>query len=472
MMRFFGFLTSAGLLNSLIAAFLFLHLPASHAPTLTSLMVRACVFVLIGALAGAAGSWLYWRSSALPFSADPPIPFRLFALTCGAGWVWVPAIVLLSREDSPITGPIAVAAAALLAVALRKAIPSAVALHPPVSVLQPKDRELFAATLSHPRRDPYGPILALCIYMAAYDLYNGWILDASAMFALCAFIFAWKLTLEPEPASSAAHHNSRQTGRAARRLAWTALPAILVTLFALLYGIEHRNRVESGVLANANGVPPGDDAGRKSGPVETGSASTLSGYQSIILWPVAEEKQIVPPLPRQSALLAPGTTQPLIIRFDGPYWYFQPPRKAPSPDALQAHGTPLAHDIQSNNYLPLVMEAHQSLGSSIPLARCREIELSVLNSDNRPGSINIAVLLADSSSPSNQLYLGQRPVLSSLPEHLAPKSSPAGETLRFPISLPAKIRQFDSITVMFLPNDANYDQGPKVAIQQFQLMPR
>jgi hypothetical protein len=135
-------------------------------------------------------------------------------------------------------------------------------------------------------------------------------------------------------------------------------------------------------------------------------------------------------------------------------------------------GTPLIHDFQTNNFVRLIMDAHQTLGASIPLARCREIQVDILNRDNRPGAINLAVLLSDSTQPANQLYLGQQPVVSSQPGNFAVKSSPAGETLRFPIPTPAKIRKFDEITVMFLPDDANYDSGSKVAIDQFQLIPR
>jgi hypothetical protein len=470
MMRFFGFLAGAGLLNALIAAFLFLRLPDSHAPTLTSLFLRAFIFVACGALAGSVGIWFYWRHSGSPFSTDPPVPLSLFVLCCAAGWVWVPAFVLLSREDSPLTAPIAILAAALLATALRKAIPPGSVLYPEEHPAPPEDHELFAATLRRPRREAYGYIVALCIYLAGYYYASGWIIDGSSMLAGSAFIFAWKLTLEPTQKPD----NRKQNARAARRLAYAVLPAILVTCFALLYGVEHRNRAESdAALASTNSPSQGDDASQKPETASKDSATGISGYESIILWPVEQKKQILPPLPAQSPLLAPGTTKPLIIKFDGPYYYFQPPHKGPSPTARQAHGTPLAIDFQANNFTPLIMEAHQTLGQSIPLARCREIQLGILNSDNRPGVINIAVLLTDSSSPSKpQLYLGQQPVVSSQPGQFDAKSSPAEETLRFPIPSPAKIRKFDEITVMFFPDSANYDIGPKVAIDQFQLIPR
>jgi len=469
MMRFFGFLTAAGLLNALIAAFLLFRLPDAHHPTITSLCIRASIFVVSVVLAGSAGIWFYWRNSGSSFTTDPPLPITLFVLCCGIGWVWVPAFVLLSREDSPLTGPIAVLAAALLGTALRTTIPPSTLLYPDADSAPPDDNELFAATLRRPRREAYGYIVALCIYLAGYYYANGWIIDGSSILGISAFIFAWKLTLEPEQKLD----NRKQTARAARRLAWAIIPAILVTLFALLYGIGHRNQLAAdAALASTNPQPQGDAANPTTDSAAQNSATGISGYHSIILYPVPQKNQIVPPLPPQTSFLAPGTTKPLIIKFDGPYYYFQPPHKGPSPTAFKVQGTPLLHDFQANNFIPLIMEAHQALGAPIPLARCREIQVGILNADNRSGTINLAVLLTDSSSPENQLYLGSQPVATSQPERFSFKSAPAGETLSFPVPTPAKIRKFDEITIMFLPDSANYDTGPKIAIQQFQLIPR
>jgi hypothetical protein len=468
--RYFAFLVGAGLLNSLIAAFLFLHLPDAHFPTITSLVLRASVFVIVGALAGTLGSWYYWRRPASPFLWNPPIPFHVFALTAAAGWVWVPAVVLLSREDSPVTCPVAVLAAAILAHALRTSTPAAVFLQPsdPLEAYAHAP-ELFAATLRTPPRQFSGYILALCIYLASYDLIYSWTLDAAAMLAVCAFVFLWQLTLAP----TGPVDTHRQTIRAARRLALVLLPAILVTLFSLLYGVEHRNRVEAeaaAAAASAQGRNP--DTTRPAEPGQPASSTGLSGYQSIILWPVPPKKEILPPLPPQTNFLAPGTTKPLIIKFDGAYWYFQPPNHRPSTNAFQVRGTPLTHDFQTNNFVRLIMEAHQTLGASIPLDRCREIQVGILNRDNRPGAINLAILLSDSAQPGNQLYLGQQIIASSLPGSFAQKSAPVSETLKFQIPTPAKLRKFDEITVMFLPDESNYDTGSKVAIDQFQLIPR
>ena len=467
--RFFALLVTAGLLNTLIAAYLFVQLPADHYPSLISLMVRAGLYVVFGALAGTAGAWFYWRRPTSPFRDNPPIPFRLFALSSTAGWVWIPAVILLSREDSPYTTPAALLAAGVLALGLRKVIP----LHeqpgrPHPWAHQAAPPTLFAATLYTPRRQVYGYVLALAIYCAGYELVNDWILDASALLGVCAFVMVWMLSLAPAESPDRA----RQYHRAGWRLALVLIPAFLVTLFSLLSGIGHRNRVEAAAVAGDGTGAHAASHGRSDRAEAAETATSASGYHSIILWPVPQKQEILPPLPRPSPLLAPGTTKPLIIRFTGPYWYFQPPAKGPGAAAIQAKGSPLEHDIQSNNFIPLTMEAHQTLGQSIPLARCREIQVGILNSDNQRGSVNLAVLLSDSASPANQLYLGQQAVASTQPENFAEKSRPLAETLHFVIPASAKLRRFDEITVMFLPDDADYDRGPKIALEEFQLVPR
>jgi len=151
--------------------------------------------------------------------------------------------------------------------------------------------------------------------------------------------------------------------------------------------------------------------------------------------------------------------------------------------AYEAHGSPLSAGIRSINNLPLVMDAHQPLGASIPLARCREIEVEIENRDDRDGSIQMAVLLADSSDPGkSELYLGQQPILSTQAEPVSIDSEPAlkpvsgptsaFETLQFAIPPDAKIRKFDEITVMLLSDGARALAGPKIAIRQFQIFPR
>lgn len=457
----------AGLANAAIAAFLLFHLPASREPSLHSLFVRALMFVAGAVLAGMAGARFYWSRSSSPFTTDLRLSFRRFALVNAEAWVWVPAVVLLSREDSPLSAVLSALGAALLANGLRRALPRTIDLqNRQLPAFEFEEHEMFAATLRTPPREAHGYVIAFSLYLSGYLLIEHFALIAGIPLALCAFLIVWKLTFEPAPPTVSASTSTRAT----LRLASVAVAAVLVTLFVLVIGIGHRIRVEAASAARTRGS--GDLTGRnpqKSANVVSG----VSGYESIILWPAPEKKQIVAPLPANISPLATRTTKPLVIRFDGAYWYFQPPNKRPGPNAHEARGSPLAVDIGANNDFPLTMEAVQGLTSAIRTAPYREIQVSIANRDNVRGPIVLYVLLTDTAAPGKpSLSLGGQPVLSSEPGRFSFKSATTEEVLSFAVPGHTTIRKFDEITVFFLPDAAHFEIGPKIAIQQFVFVPR
>jgi len=477
--RFFALMLGAGLVNAMIAAFILCRLPASHAPSLESLLTRAILYVALGAFAGILGTLLYWVSPANPFRTHPPLPFSLFALVCAAGWVWVPAMAIFSDQFSGAAALVAGIGAFILAIGLRQSTFSLLAPAPKtIPAIAHKELELFADPFIQPRSEAHGYIIAISLFAAIAALVSHLNFIAAALLACSTSLFAWNKTF----VSSVEPSNPYR--RSALRLALVAVPAVLVTVWALLDGVAHRNRFEGiADIAAASAPAAQDDSSRDSKPQSARKGG--SGYESLILWPFPEKKPIIPPIPTQPSFLASGTTQPLIIRFDGPYWYLQPPDKRPGPNAHQAHGTPLGAEIRSTNELPLVMDAHQPLAASIPIARCREIEVEIENHDNRPGSIAMAILLSDSSVPGKpDLYLGQQPISPAEPEsksidsalNATPKpainDASSLQTLRFPIPPGSKVRKFNEITVMLLPDTLHSLVGPKIAIRQFQLFPR
>jgi hypothetical protein len=458
--RFFGFLVAAGLMNAMIGGFLLCQLPESHAPSMASLLTRAACYVAVGVVGGVAGTWLYWRSPASPLRESAPLPLTLFALVGAAGWVWVPAMAILSEQISPATPFVAMIGALVLASGLRSTTYYAFA---PVQVAAAPsgmdEGDLFAESLYRPPLEAHGYVIAISLYVAGAALLTHSIYTAAILLALSAALFAWKRTV-PLRRLGRDGHEVRQ---AAMRLACVAVPAVLVTAWALLDGVAHRNQAELATAAYA--------ATRKA--VRHVSAFPADGYESIILWPVPEKKQIFAPIFAPSTLLAPGSRKPLVIRFDGPYLYFQPPEKAPTASAHKANGSPLAVDIEAQNSISLTMEAHQTLGISIPLARCKEIAVEVLNRDNREGIVALGVLLTDSKTRGRPtVYLGQQNVVSSEPKHFTLKSTPVNEVLRFAVPESGKVRRFDEINVMFFPDGANFGKGLKMSVEQFELAPR
>jgi hypothetical protein len=476
---FLVLMVGAGLVNAMIAAFILCRLPASHTPTLESLLARAILYVALGAFAGIFGTYLYWVSPANPFRFDPPLPFPLFALVCTAGWVWVPAMAIFSDQLSGATALVAGIGAFFLAIGLRQSTFSLLAPPTkPILAVTHKEFDLFAEPFIQPPWEAYGYIVAISLFAAFAALATRQNFIAAVLVACSTSLFAWKL------AFLSSFENSRGYRRSALRLTLVTVPAVLVTLWALLDGVAHRNGTEGASDITPLNAPAAEEDSSQQSQSQSARKGG-SGYESLILWPFPEKKLVIPPIPTQPSFLAPGTTQPLIIRFDGPYWYLQPPDKRPGPNAHQAHGTPLGAEIRSTNDLPLVVDAHQPLGASIPVARCREIEVEFENHDNLPGSIAMAVLLSDTSVPGKpELYLGQQPIPPTQAEansdHSASltnstpaiNSTPVIDTLRFPIPPSSKIRKFNEITVMILPDTLHSFVGPKIAIRQFQLFPR
>jgi len=81
------------------------------------------------------------------------------------------------------------------------------------------------------------------------------------------------------------------------------------------------------------------------------------------------------------------------------------------------------------------------------------------------------VLLSDSTSPSKPgLSLGPQPVSGNDPGH--PSFVPSFKTIRFVIPDHPSIRKFDDITVELIPDEEHSQVAPKLAIEQFELLPR
>lgn len=459
--RFLVLMVGAGLVNSLIVAFLLCRLPDEPSLDLSSLFVKALKFVVIGAAGGVIGSWLYWQSPSSPLRQRSPVPFSVFAFTCAAGWMWVPAMILLGEQLSPSAALVAVVGAFMLAVGLRSV--TYFVFVSSEEKVQKVAAGMFAAALDQPPAEPYGYIIALGVFAAGIAIKLRSIYMGALLLAFSAFIFAWKSTI---PRQQALTRNA-QLKSAMSRAAKTAVPAILLTMCALLACMAHRNRGEVAASDDHTATASASPNAKKQ------LASGAGGFQSVVLWPYPAKKEIIPPLLPDDSILAPGSKKPLIIRFDGPYWYLQPPEKKPGREAHVAQGTPINVDIASNNAIELVMDAHQRLSRPIRTARCGEIEVAIENRDNRAGLISVGLLLTDDQlSPKLTLYLGQQTVASTEPERFFVKTTPTYETLRFAIPPHSTLDKFNEITVLFFPDIEHTFVAPKIAVEQFELYPR
>jgi hypothetical protein len=128
------------------------------------------------------------------------------------------------------------------------------------------------------------------------------------------------------------HQKPIEHERAALRLALLILPAVFVTLWAMLDSIDYHHQFASiSTLANT--------MAKKTIKIKSLASVPGYGYESVILLQPAVKKQMIFPFSAPGLLLAPEKSRPLVIRFDSPYWYLQPPDIRPGPMAHKAHGT-------------------------------------------------------------------------------------------------------------------------------------
>jgi hypothetical protein len=288
---------------------------------------------------------------------------------------------------------------------------------------------------------------------------------ATISLAVCGFVSTSHLI------STGGHSKSNKSpAHAFLRFTWVTALAIVITSIALLPRMPNRSASEISLFLGLGGSP------RETSTAKKQSQSPANGlsYQSIILWTVRKEKKTVVPLTLPVSLLPISkSATSMIIPFDGSYWYFKEPNKSPGRVPHLAHGSPLSVDIHSADRRALVMEAHEDIGSSIDLACCREIQVDLKNGNVLAGTIFLALILKDSSSPGEPSeYLGLQAVPSSELAGSSGKPPAADDVLSFRIRAHLRIRKFDQITVAIFPPAAWSTEGTKIAIQQFVLRPR
>ncbi len=468
--RFIVFMLAVGLMNALIAGFIVCRLPDDNSPSLASLLIRAACYVAVGAAGGIVGTCIYWQNPWTATNQQPPIPFPLLALVCVSGWVWIPAILIFGESLSAGAAVVAMIGTYALVAGLRRAayfIPAPAAARP-ASPAYGATR-LFEESLYRPPADLAGYTIALSLYAAGALLVVHSNYSAAGLLAVGAALFAWRRTIPREHSNE----SRKQYRSAATRVAIVVSPAILVTAWALLNGVSYRNRAAAAAagLDSTSLQSAGKFGSRK--PKVASVAYNVGGYESVILWPPPQKKQIVPPISSPFVLFGSNNKRPLIIRFDGPYTYVQPPDKLPGPNAHQAHGTPLEVDIHSANDFPVTMQAHQSLFTAVPAAECRQIDVQIENRDNLAGRVSLALLLTYDNSPhGHTIYLGQQLIPSTDPEHFTYKTTPLRETLHFAVPSSSSGQKFTGITVMLLPDVEHKFIAPRIAIAQFEILPR
>ncbi|MGB6689401.1 MAG: hypothetical protein WBE76_16330 [Terracidiphilus sp.] len=454
----------AGCLAAVLAESLLSFLPVKGIVSAVGLLPSAILYITQAVFAGALGALLFGMP---PESRSWK---RLFAaaLFFGPAWVWVAPAVLLNYHDSGWALIAGAVGAAVLAICMRQFVPPQAGSLSADRPLPPREeRELFSASLQSIPWDWHASAIAVCAF-AAFTVLRAGENSLACVFAVaCAFLFAsqWASAREDRLPPWQANR------RAVRRLLRATVPAVIVTMIILMM-VFHRD-TGGAAYAKINAAAGATPEGATSKTAANSAGFGFDGYESIVLWPEPPKKVIVAPV--DPAYLTPALRikKPLTIRFTGTYWYFQPPATQPGPHPHVARGNPLNLNISSDDFFPLTMEAHQNFGAPIRLSPLREIDVGLANRDNRPGLIAVGVVLTDSASPGKSaLYLGQQPVESSELYRFREKTAPAEETLQFAIPAHAPIRKFDEITLIVFPDTSRMKIGARIAIEEFDFLPR
>ena len=456
----------AGLSAAIVATVLLCRTPQSPISQL-ALVLLAAGYLALAAFSGATGSYVYWIRSRV---RSTPGLTDLLQSTVTA-WVWIPAIVLLSRQDSIWAPAVAAAGAAVLAISLRRTGPTALDQDSAAPIFQPQ-QELFAQSLQRTPAEWYGPIVAVSIYAEVLVLERRWLFPGCVFLALAAFAFAWACT----PASHPDRQGVTRITAATLRQAKSAIPALIITMLAMIIGMRHDIEVWSAGYdfshQHSAGTPQITEKSQANQP-----KGIFGGHFSIILLTTPQRQQIIAPRRQVPLFLGTHLIKPLTIQFDGEYWYFQFPDSRPGTGAYITHGSPLATNIHSATSIPLFMQAHQRLSTPLSLQCCSEVAVEIENRDNHPGTLSLEMILTDSTSPGKpSLSLGQRPIPSSQTNHLTSESASAHEKLRFAIpsqsgAIRKQLRQFDQIDFVVLPDPSRMQSGAKVAIRTVEFIP-
>jgi hypothetical protein len=449
---------AAGFLTASIAALILCQSPQASTPAV-ALVVLAVTYLTVTAASGATGSYVYWvRSRTWPAA-------EMSALLQGtlSGWVWIPAIVLLSRQDSVWAPAVAAAGAVVLAVSLRR---SGSAAFEPVWVEEAGEAaELFARTLEKAPVEWYGPVVAICLFGEAIALARGWLFPACALLAVAGFAFAWARA----GAKRAGTQRIRSITTVALRQSKSAVPALTVTVLAMLIGVRHDMQ--------AWGLGAGIGHGAEAAQTQKSATAVGAGeHLSIVLLTAPQMPQYFAPLARNPLLQGSRLIKPMVIPFDGEYWYFQPPDIEPARGAYRSHASPLTANIHSASASPLLMQAHQHLGAPLPVDCCREVDVQIENRMDGSGALAVGLMLTDSAAPGMpSLLVGEEPVAS---HGIAAAGRPGFERMTLRFRIPAqtgpvreRIKQFDQMDFAIVADPSHVQAGPRMAIRSLELVP-
>jgi hypothetical protein len=423
-------------------------LPKTNSLTWTGVFGYAICYVLIALLAHSITMWAVCRGfrSQLDASAGPLIVSLWMAVA------WLPLLWILVQEHSSWVAGVPPLITAHGVLFLRRWLGSSIEVHEqptPKGLFEIREEPSLVSVVAAPASAAIALQMAILLLVLGHPRLSGLLMAAGTIYP------AWRFPIRMQV-----------TTRARRRgIAIGSFDVLLLTSIALIPFL--RSVLLTGGLGGLFphiAAPPS-----LSMPKGGFELPPLTDYSGIILFvPARPKEKLIPPPHAAPAELLGAHTKPLVIPFDGAYWYFKVPDLRPKADARVVKGDPIKANVHSTDFRPLAMEAHQMLGSSIRLDCCTAMKVSIRNGDNRIGQIDVELILKDKGKSQS---LGTDFLRSSVPTQIPLDRAPVDETLTFQVPASLKGRKFDEIAVVIKASRERSRAGAKLAVQQFVLVP-
>jgi len=472
-----------GLLAAGAVAWFACHLPLLHTVSWGELIVSATACVLEVLLASSVTVWAICALSPRAIALD----MRRFILRASLPALWIAPLALLIRENSPWTIVIMAVLVASVIKSVRLTPDSGLAdvvADVPGKAQEPRvihpNRNPFSLLESPPsfRRQAFGGGCALCAEAGIGAAFAGYSFIAALLVGFASAVWTWSYARIALPAGAQPDFSSRSSSRA---LLMVAL-AIVITAAALLPYLPHSFGVGGfGVSSRHHahqGFPQGEPGGQRNRTktFEASAGPTTEGDSGVVLLPdkLIRTKLVAPaPILANTSLTGHRSASPLVIPFDGVYWFFKAPDVHPPRSSRQAHGSPEMLNIHSTDRRPLFMEAHDHLGTLIDLDCCSGIQIAIRNADPYSETVSLELILINSSLPGKPSQsLGRVTVKSKRTWNLYEEQPFTPDTLNFVVPPRPAIRRFDEVKIVFRMDAFRADDGAKIAIDHLVLVPR
>lgn len=466
------------------------RLPLVHSLSWTALVISSVERALAVFLASSVAAWGSYLILPSTVRLAPP---RLI-LRASLDAVWLAPLALFMRENSAW----AMAMATVLVASVAKSFHLIKEWSAQADGSESLVLSLSRIAFSPPESSPgFWRLLravgaAVCAQTGALAGFADYPFTAAMLVGISSGVWSWSFFTD---ASQDNWQNSRWSQSKSRILLIVAM-AIVFTAGGLTRYLRSTYRIgglgvpsrhhsrHAATRVILRGQPGGEKAsegGERRGQLyqkasESSFPDARDGNSGVILWPKEQmPAKLVAPAPAMGSglLTSSRIAKPLIVPFSGVYWFFKAPDLHPPSTSRQAQGSPELLDIHSTDRRPLSMEAHENFGSLIDLDCCSRMQISIRNADLYSETVSLELILINSSLPGKpSLSLGTVMAKSTPPWKIYEKPSPTAETLNFPIPANLSLRRFDEVMIVFRLAAFRADDGAKIAIDHFVLVPR